>query len=78
MNARHREGDKPLRNNVRKFREEKLMSRSELAKKAGLSVLTIERVEQGKACRMSTKRKLIRALGLKLTDKDKVFLDTDS
>ena len=60
-------------NNVRKFREDKLMSRAELAKQAGLSVLTVERVETGKSCRMSTKRKLIKALGLKLTDKEKLF-----
>ena len=60
-------------NNVQKFREERLMSKAELAKQAGLSVLTVERVEQGKSCRMSTKRKIIKALGLKLSEKDKVF-----
>lgn len=60
-------------NSVRMMREELLMSRAELAKQAGLSVLTIERVEQGKSCRMSTKRKILKALGLKLNEKDKVF-----
>ena len=40
-------------NNVQRFREDRLMSKAELAKHAGLSVLTVERVEQGKSCRMS-------------------------
>jgi len=62
-------------NQVRKFREELLMSKAELARKAGLSALTIDRVESGMQCRMDTKRKILLALGLKLSDKDKVFPD---
>lgn len=60
-------------NNVKQFREELLMSKAELARKAGLSALTIDRIEKGMACRMDTKRKVILALGLKLTDKDRIF-----
>ena len=60
-------------NNLKKLREELLMSKAELARKAGVSALTIDRIEHGKACRMDTKRKIILALGLKLSDKDKVF-----
>ena len=60
-------------NNLKKLREELLMSKAELARKAGVSALTIDRIEQGKSCRMDTKRKIILALGLKLSDKDKVF-----
>jgi DNA-binding XRE family transcriptional regulator len=60
-------------NNVRRFREQLLMSKSELAKAAGLSVLTVDRVERGRICRMATKRKIIKALGLNLTDKAQVF-----
>lgn len=60
-------------NNVRKFREELLISKAELARKAGVSALTIDRVENGMPCRMDTKRKILLALGLKLTDKSKVF-----
>ncbi len=60
-------------NNVRKFREELLVSKAELARKAGLSALTIDRVEHGMECRMDTKRKIILALGMKLTDRDKIF-----
>jgi DNA-binding XRE family transcriptional regulator len=61
------------KNNVQKLREEMLMSKAELARKAGVSALTIDRIESGKSCRMDTKRKIILALGFKLSDKDKVF-----
>jgi DNA-binding XRE family transcriptional regulator len=64
-------------NNVRKIREGLLMSKAELARRAGLSVLTIDRVEKGMACRMDTKRKIILSLGLQLSDRDKVFLKED-
>lgn len=63
------------RNIVRKMREELLMSKAELARKAGVSSLTIDRIEKGKSCRMETKRKIILALGFKLADKSKVFLE---
>jgi DNA-binding XRE family transcriptional regulator len=56
-----------------KLREELLMSKAELARKAGLSALTIDRVERGMPCRMDTKRKIILALGMKLSDKNRVF-----
>ncbi len=60
-------------NNVRKIREGLLMSKAELARRAGVSVLTIDRVEKGMMCRMDTKRKIILSLGLQLSDRDKVF-----
>jgi ribosome-binding protein aMBF1 (putative translation factor) len=66
-----------VKNFVRKHREELLMSKAELARKAGLSALTIDRIEAGMSCRMDTKRKIILALGLKLTDKDKVFPESE-
>ena len=69
-------------NNLRKMRESLLMSKAELARKAGLSALTIDRVEAGYNCRMDTKRKIILALGLELSEKDQVFgqqqAETDS
>jgi len=64
-------------NNVRKIREGLLMSKAELARRAGLSVLTIDRVEKGMTCRMDTKRKIILSLGLQLSDRDKVFSNRD-
>jgi DNA-binding XRE family transcriptional regulator len=66
------------KNNVQKLREAMLMSKAELARKAGLSALTIDRVESGKNCRMDTKRKIILALGLKLSERHKVFLDDEN
>lgn len=62
-------------NNVQHLREERLMSKAELARRAGVSVLTIDRVERGQNCRLDTKRKIILALGLKVQDKDKVFTE---
>jgi DNA-binding XRE family transcriptional regulator len=62
-----------MRNNVKKLREERLLSKAELARKAGLSALTIDRVESGMPCRMDTKRKIILALGMTIEEKDKVF-----
>ena len=60
-------------NNVQRFRESLMMSKAELARKAGLSTLTIDRVEAGRPCRLDTKRKILLALGLRITDKDQVF-----
>lgn len=60
-------------NNIRKLREHLLMSKSELAEAAGLSVLTVTRVEKGASCRMATKRKIIKALGFSIHEKEKVF-----
>ena len=60
-------------NRVRKARIERMMSKAELARRAGLSVLTIDRVEKGLGCRMDTKRKILEALGLSLVDRVRVF-----
>ena len=49
------------------------MSKTELARKANVSPITIARIEEGKPCRMETKRKIILALGYKLSDKNKIF-----
>ncbi len=62
-------------NDLKKVRENMLLSKSELARKAGVSPLTIDRIEKGYNCRMDTKRKIIEALGLKIVEKDKVFSD---
>lgn len=62
-------------NNVRRLREEQLLTKAELARKAGISPLTIARIESGLACRVDTKRKIIFALGLTPSDRAKVFGD---
>ncbi len=63
------------RNKVKTIRESRLMSKSELARQAGVSPLTIGRIERGEQCRMDTMRKIILALGYSLDEKGKVFLD---
>lgn len=68
---------KPGSNRVRKIRESKMMSKAELARKTGLSVQTIDRVEKGHICRLDTKRKILMALGMKLEDRKKVFDDDE-
>lgn len=65
------------KNKVKSIREARLLSKSELARKAGVSVLTIARIERGEECRMETMRKIILALGYSLEDKAKVFQDQD-
>ena len=60
-------------NSVKKIREGLLMSKAELARKAGVSPLTVDRIEKGKDCRMETKRKIILALGYDLASRKKIF-----
>jgi DNA-binding XRE family transcriptional regulator len=64
-------------NRVRELRLERMMSKAELARRAGLSPLTISRVEEGYRCRLDTKRKILEALGLSLKDRGKVFHDEE-
>jgi DNA-binding transcriptional regulator YiaG len=68
---------KKVKNNVRKLRMERMMSKAELARRAGLSTLTVDRVERGMSCRMDTKRKILEALGLKPQDRVMVFGDAE-
>ena len=62
-------------NRVKKFRESLLMSKTELARKADVSPITIARIEKGMPCRLETQRKIILALGFNLSDKQKIFSD---
>ncbi|MGD9233686.1 MAG: helix-turn-helix transcriptional regulator [Desulfobacterales bacterium] len=62
-------------NHLRKIRESLMMSKAELSRKAGISPITITRIENGMPCRMETKRKILLALGYKISDKNKVFFD---
>lgn len=73
--GRSRGGIEP--NNVRKLRQEAMMSKAELARRAGVSPLTIDRVEAGCPCRMDTKRKILEALGLKPSARTEVWPDID-
>tara|TARA_Y100001960_G_scaffold12305_1_gene11419 strand:- start:271 stop:525 length:255 start_codon:yes stop_codon:yes gene_type:complete len=60
-------------NSVRQIRESKMMSKAELARKADVTVQTIDRIEKGNECRLDTKRKIILALGYKLGDRTRIF-----
>ena len=64
-------------NSVKKIRESKMMSKAELARKANVTVQTIDRIEKGNDCRLDTKRKIITALGYKLTERTKIFVEDD-
>ena len=50
------------KNSLKKIRESLMMSKAELS-----------RIENGMSCRIKTQRKILLALGLKLSDKAKVF-----
>ncbi len=63
------------KNLLKEIRESLMMSKAELARKANISPITITRIEQGMPCRMETKRKIILALGYKISDRTKVFGD---
>jgi DNA-binding XRE family transcriptional regulator len=54
-----------------------MMSKAELARKTGLSVQTIDRIEKGFLCRLDTKRKILIALGMNLEDRKNVFSDDE-
>jgi len=65
---------KPMgRNKLKETRESMLMSKSELARQANVSPITINRIEKNMPCRMETQRKILLALGLKPADKHKIF-----
>lgn len=63
------------KNSLKKIREQRLLSKAELARKAGVSPLTIDRIEKGKDCRMETKRKILLALGYSIENKGQIFGD---
>ncbi len=56
-----------------KFREDNLISKAELSRKAGISPITLGRIEQGFPCRIDTKRKILQALGIEIRQKHLVF-----
>jgi DNA-binding XRE family transcriptional regulator len=63
------------KNNLKTVRESVLLSKTELAKQADVSPITIARIERGMPCRMETQRKILLALGMQLSDKPKIFKD---
>lgn len=64
---------KTVESKLKQYRKEHLISKTELARDAGISLVTIDRIEKGFDCRLATKRKIIEALGIDIDDKDEVF-----
>jgi transcriptional regulator with XRE-family HTH domain len=64
-------------NRLKSYRESLLLSKSELARRCGLSVLTIDRIERGHSCRMDTKRKILASLGLPISDAAQIFGESE-
>jgi DNA-binding XRE family transcriptional regulator len=61
------------RNLVKQIRKELMMSKTELAQKAGVALKTIDRIESNLPCRIESKRKILLGLGYKISEKDKIF-----
>ncbi len=58
---------------LRQIRESLMLSKAELSRKAGVSTITISRIEQGMPCRMDTQRKILLALGLTVSEREMLF-----
>ena len=70
---------KATRNNLRQYRERKMLSRFELAKLAGVNPITISLLEdKAQDARMTTRRKLLVALGVPFENMKDVFPDPES
>lgn len=65
--------EKEKTNNLKTIREQRLISKTELAREAEISLVTLDRIEKGYDCRLATKRKILEALKMTLDDKDDVF-----
>ena len=53
----------PTGNPLKTARERLMMSKSELARRAGVSLVTLGRIEEGRPCRLDTKRRVVKVLG---------------
>ena len=48
-----------IKNNLKEIREAKMLGKTELAKLAGVSPLTIDRIERGMPCRIKSQRQIV-------------------
>ncbi|MDR1487399.1 MAG: helix-turn-helix domain-containing protein [Deltaproteobacteria bacterium] len=55
-------------------RKSQLLDKSSLARKAGVSSLTVTRLESGKPVQLVNIKKIMMALGYTLQDKDRFFM----
>jgi DNA-binding XRE family transcriptional regulator len=61
------------KNSLKEIREFLMISKVELANKAGLSTKTISRIEDGLPCKIETKQKIIRALNSINSDENEII-----
>ncbi len=61
------------RNSLKTYRKQVFISKAELARKAGISPATVDRIEKGKGCHRETRRKIILALGLEQSEGEKLL-----
>jgi DNA-binding XRE family transcriptional regulator len=66
-----------MKTRLKAIRMRQMISKGELAKSAGLSIPTIDRIENGYDCRPKTKRKLLGALGISIENRHEVFPDDE-
>ncbi|HNT26809.1 MAG TPA: helix-turn-helix transcriptional regulator [bacterium] len=69
--------DRQLLSRLKEYRENNLISKTELARKAEISLVTLDRIEKGYACRMATKRKILQALGIDIPGADPLSPEED-
>lgn len=58
---------------LQEAREAMMVSKAELARRTGLSVLTIGRIEAGRDSRVATRRRILEALGIPLDKRETIF-----
>ncbi len=63
---------------LKKIRESLMISKTELARMANISPMTISRIEQGLPCRQDTQRKVTLALEETISDTKNVMLSFDT
>ena len=73
MSEEHTPAHPNSSNRVRELREDLLMTREELAERAGVSLRTVWSVEKGVPCRVLTKRRILEALGIPKEEHKTVF-----
>ena len=61
----------PPSNPLKAAREKLMISKSELARRAGVSLITLGRIEEGRPCRLDTKRRVVKVLGFNPWLKDR-------
>jgi len=61
------------RNLIKMIREKRRMSKAELARRSGVSINTVMRIEKNLPCRIESKRKILLGLGFDISQKEDAF-----